>query len=433
MRIALVGYDVEGQASYRYFASQADEIVIFDEAELPRANPPKGVEVISGPQALERLKGMSFDKVVRTPSLAPSKLSGVANVTTATKEFFRCCPAPIVGVTGTKGKGTTCSLVAKLLEAVGKKVWLVGNIGKPALDVLKDIKPEDIVVYELSSFQLWDLDKSPSVAVVLMIEPDHLNIHENFEDYVRAKSNITLHQQPEDIVIYHPDNSYSQAIADASPAINKKKYLTSQGARIDNSRVVIDEQKICSINEIGLLGQHNLENICAAVTAAWEFSRDAAAIAETIKNFKGLEHRLEFVREIKEVDFYNDSFSSAPSASLAAMRSFIRPEVVILGGYDKESSFDDLANEIKLLPNIKKLLLIGETRNKIAQALEAAGAASYEMLETANFEEIIKRAFSVAEPGDVVLLSPGCASFDMFKNFYERGAQFKKIVGEIHV
>ncbi len=433
MKIALVGYDVEGQASYRYFASLAHEIVIFDEAESPRANPPEGVKVISGPQALEHLKGMTFDKVVRTPSLAPSKLSGILNVTTATKEFFQHCPAPIIGVTGTKGKGTTCSLAAKLLEAAGKKVWLVGNIGKPALDVLKDIKPEDIVVYELSSFQLWDLDKSPHVAVVLMIEPDHLNVHENLEDYVRAKTNITLHQQPEDVVIYHPDNFYSQAIADASPAMNKKKYLTSQGARIDNLTVVIDEQKICSISEIGLLGQHNLENICAAVTAVWEFTRDAAAIAEIIKNFKGLEHRLEFVREVKGVGFYNDSFSSAPSASLAAMRSFVRPEIVILGGYDKQGSFDDLANEIKLLPNIKRLLLIGETRNRIAQALEAAGFASYEMLGTANFNEIIKRAFDLAEPGDVVLLSPGCASFDMFKNFYERGAQFKKIVGEIHV
>ncbi len=433
MKLALVGYDVEGQASYRYFASLADEIVIFDEAESPRAAPPEGTKVICGPQALESLKSMSFDKVIRTPSLAPAKLRGVLNVTTATKEFFTSCPAPIIGVTGTKGKGTTCSLIARMLEAAGKKVWLVGNIGKPALDVLNDIKPEHIVVYELSSFQLWDLDQSPHVAVVLMIEPDHLNIHENFEDYVRAKTNITLHQQPEDVVIYHPDNSYSQAIADASPAINKKKYLTSQGARIDNSTVVIDEQKICSINEIGLLGQHNFENICAAVTAAWEFTHDTAAIAETIKNFKGLEHRLEFVREVKGVDFYNDSFSSAPSASLAAMRSFLRPEIVILGGYDKEGSFDDLANEIKLLPNIKKLLLIGETRNKIAQALEAVDITGYETLETANFEEIIERAFGLSEPGDVVLLSPGCASFDMFKNFYERGAQFKKIVGEIHV
>jgi UDP-N-acetylmuramoylalanine--D-glutamate ligase len=432
MKIALAGYDVEGQASYRYFKAQASEMVIFDEAEQPRAAVPEGVEVVAGPHALDALKRRQFDKVVRTPGLSPAKLSGVQNVTTATREFFARCPAPIIGVTGTKGKGTTCSLIARILETAGKKVWLVGNIGTPSLDMLSEIKQDDIVVYELSSFQLWDLEKSPHVAVVLMIEEDHLNVHENFEDYIQAKANIARHQEPEDIIVYHPTNSYSRTIAENSPALTKRKYLHEEGANIVNSTVVIDGQKICSINDIGLLGQHNVENVCAAVTAAWVFTHDVAAIAETVKNFKGLEHRLEFVRDVSGVKFYNDSFSSAPSASLAAMKSFAQPEIVIMGGYDKQGSFDDFAREMKTLPNMKRILLIGQTKNIIAQSLETAGVKQYETLETVDFEEIVERAADLAVSGDIVLLSPGCASFDMFKNFYERGEQYKAIVEKLH-
>ncbi len=232
--------------------------------------------------------------------------------------------------------------------------------------------------------------------------------------------------------MYHPTNSYSRTVAATSPALTKRKYLHEEGANIIDSTVVIDEQKICSINDIGLLGQHNMENVCAAVTATWVFTHDAAAIAEAAKNFKGLEHRLELVRDVSGVKFYNDSFSSAPSASLAAMKSFAQPEIVIMGGYDKQGSFDDFAKEVKTLPNIKKILLMGQTRNIIAQSLEAAGVKQYEVLATGDFEKIVEQATGLAEPGDVVLLSPGCASFDMFKNFYERGEQYKAIVGNLH-
>lgn len=433
MKIALVGYDIEGQASYRYFNSPAADITIFDEAEKPRAVVPDGVEVIAGDQALNTLRHMQFDKVIRTPGLSPVKLEGVQNVTTATREFFARCPAPIIGVTGTKGKGTTCSLIAKILEQAGKKVWLVGNIGKPALDVLDDIQPSDIVVYELSSFQLWDLDKSPHVAVVLMIEPDHLDVHAGFKDYLQAKMNIALHQTPNDVMVYHPTNPDSGAIAASSPAITKKRYFTAEGAQIVNKTVVIDEQNICSIDEISLLGEHNLENICAAVTAVWSFTQNVPAIAQAVKNFKGLEHRLEFVRELRGVKFYNDSFSSTPSATMAAIRSFEDPEIVIVGGYDKKADFTELATFVGGRNNIKKLLLIGQTRHSLADSFAKVNVHNYEVIESADFKAIISQAFAVANKGNVVLLSPGCASFDMFKNFYERGDQFKRMVNELRV
>lgn len=432
MKIALLGYGVEAESAYKYYKNiyPSAEFVSYDDKPEPKNTLPPDVAFMGD---YHDFYDIDADIVVRTPAIAPSRVSSKGTITSATKEFFDKCPAPIIGVTGTKGKGTTCSLIAEILKSAGKTVWLVGNIGAPALDVLEKIQPDDIVVYELSSFQLWELDKSPQVAVVLMIESDHMDVHNNFEDYLEAKMNIALHQTQDDEVVYHPTNTYSQMIAERSPAATKKKYLTSEGAYVVTGTVVIDEQIICSVKEVGLIGQHNLENICAAITATWRFVKDVDAIKQAVAKFKGLEHRLEFVRELNGIRFYNDSFSSVPGATLAAIKSFDAPEIIIMGGFDKQGSFEEFAKVAVRLTNIKKILLIGQTKDSIAESLKKAGMSNFEVMPSTDFKEVVEQAYNQAIPGDVVVLSPGCASFDMFKNFYERGEQYKQIVSDLSV
>lgn len=423
MKVAIVGYDVEGQASYRYFRRQNAEITIYDEADHPRAAPPKGVRVISGPTALEQLAEESYDHVMRTPSLRPDKLSGIPNVSSATKEFFTHCPTSIIGVTGTKGKGTTCSFITEILKAAGKHVHLVGNIGVPALDILPEIKSDDIVVFEMSSFQLWNLDTSPHVAVVLMIEPDHLDVHASMHEYITAKGNIARWQKPTDTVIYYPSNEASSRIANTSVG-TRLPFTKAPGTHVKEDSFYVNEQKICSISTVVVPGNHNLDNAAAAITAAWQFVRDPYVIEKGLHNFKGLPHRIEQVRTVNEVTFYNDSYSSAPGASIAAMKALQTPKIIILGGYDKHVDFKTLAHEVSV-NNVKHAVLIGQTKHVLAEALRSAGYNSYSVSESSTMKDIVSEAASKADSGDIVLLSPGCASFGMFKNFSDRGEQFK--------
>ncbi len=429
MKIALLGYGLEGESAYKYYSGiyTGAEFVIYDNAEVPKYEIPEGVEFIG---SAKDFHDIDADIVVKTPAITPEDVSSRGKVTSVTREFFDACHVPIIGVTGTKGKGTTCTLIAKMLEASGKKAWLVGNIGKPALDVLSQIQDDDIVVYELSSFQLWDIKKSPETAVVLLIEPDHLNVHSSMDEYVQAKANIAKYQKPNDNIIYHPTNSHSAEIANQSDG-NKQRYNTPEGAYVKGEYIMIADQTICSIKEVGLLGAHNLENITAAVTAAWHYTHDIAAIAKVITEFKGLPHHTELVRELDGVRYYDDSFSSAPAATVAAVKSFEAPEIVIVGGFEKNADFDDLVAAIKSQSNIKKLILMGETSPRIAKLLEENGEMRFEVDQTKDFKQIVARASELSEPGDVVLLSPGCASFDMFENFYKRGEIFQDLVNAL--
>jgi len=427
MKIAIAGYGQEGEANYQYWSSLGAELTILDEKQ-PTRSLPKEANVEIGPTVFTNLD--QYDLVIRTASLNPNKLKNAKKVWSASNEFFAKCPAPIIGVTGTKGKGTTSTLIAEILKDAGKTVHLVGNIGTPALAELTNIKPTDFVIFELSSFQLWDLEKSPQTAVVLMIEPDHQDIHASMAEYIDAKANIGKNQTAEDLLVYHPGNPYSAEIAEKSKAL-KKRFLTPEGAYISNGQIVIEENVVCEADQVGLLGKHNLENICAAITAAWNYTQDLDAIKNAVTAFKGLPHRLEFVREANGVSFYNDSFSSTPGATIAAIQSFSQPEILICGGYDRGIDFTDLAKAVAAHKNVKKIVLIGETRQRLAQALDENGVDTYRVLDTQNFSEIVHSAFKSADSGDVVVLSPGCASFDMFKDFYDRGEQFKKIVGEL--
>lgn len=411
MRVAIAGYGVEGRASYKYWQSLGDELTIVDERDKID-DLPSGAATILGMGAFDNLKG--FDMVIRTASLRPNRIYTDGRKWSSTREFFDKCPAPIIGVTGTKGKGTTCSLIANILRAAGKTVHLVGNIGVPALEVLPAVKPTDIVVFELSSFQLWDLDVSPHTAVVLPIEPDHLDVHMSFEEYVAAKTHIARHQTMLDEIIYYEHNQYSKQIADMSIAPIRRKYPFDIGSLANSLRIP---------------GEHNIENASAAIAAAASYVSDIAKIKQGLAAFDGLPHRLKFVREVEGVRYFDDSYSSAPSATIAAMRSFTQPQIILLGGYDKGIEYDDLARELAA-SSVKKAFVYGQTRHKIEAAFVAENISSdkYVVVDSQDFDEIVTLAVREASSGDVVVLSPACASFDMFDNFTRRGEAFIRIV-----
>lgn len=431
MKIAIAGYGAEGKANYVHWNTNGNELTIVDEHEA-LDDLPEGSRTILGAGAFEKLSG--FEMVVRTASLAPRKIKTDGKIWSATNEFFSLCPAPIIGVTGTKGKGTTASLIACILKAAGKTVHLVGNIGIPALDILPQITPSDIVVFELSSFQLWDLEKSPEVAIVLLIEPDHLNIHENFDEYREAKANIRRYQTDENICIFHPTNEHSGYVARSSSKGRAIRYAVPTDGGVYEAEGFFrqGEQAICSVEALQLLGRHNLENACAAITAAKFYSIANVAIEAGLRSCLGLPHRLEFIRELEGVKYYNDSFSSAPSATIAAIKSFTQPEILILGGIDKGSDFSDLVETIEENGNIKTVILIGEIRMKLAELLNPL-SDKVEVLvsDEQTLTPIVELAKSNAQAGDVVILSPACASFDMFKDFYDRGDQFRAVVSRL--
>lgn len=432
MKIAIAGYGLEGESSYRYWSADSDnQITIVDEKQ-PTRELPLDVDTIIGEEAFSKLQG--FDMVVRTAGLAPRKIKTDGKIWSATNEFFAKCPAQIIGVTGTKGKGTTASLIASIFKAAGKKVWLLGNIGVASLEALPEITKDDIVVYELSSFQLWDLERSPHVAVVLLVEPDHLNVHADFDEYVNAKANIRRHQTADDVCVYHPTDVFSQKISQVSNVSKAVRYGIADdgGVYVADGEFRQSDHKICSIAALQLIGNHNVENACAAITVAKVYSLSDSDIESGLKSFQGLPHRIEFIREVGGVKYYNDSFSSAPTATIAAIKSFKQPEIVILGGIDKGADFTGLAQLIASQTNIKAIVIMGQIRRKLEAILKNNNVKSHiEVTDLQVLRPIVDIAKSYAEPGDVVILSPGCASFDMFKDFYDRGDQFRSIVNEL--
>ena len=348
MKIAIAGYGIEGKSNYSYFTNLGHDVVIVDEKDVTDA--PVDASVITGDDAFGKLAG--FDMVVRTAGLAPRKIKTDGKVWSATNEFFARCSAPIVGVTGSKGKGTTSSLIAGILRAAGHTVHLVGNIGVPALDILPDINAHDIVVYELSSFQLWDLEKSPQVAVVLMIEPDHLDVHKDFDEYVAAKANITRHQSRSDVLVYNAGNTVASNIAALSHA-SKVSFPSPQAAHVQEDVFWYGEYKIGNIGALKIPGVHNLDNACAAIDAAWRWVKDGDTITQGLSSFAGLPHRLKFVREVDDVKYYDDSIATTPGSAIAAMKSFSQPKIIILGGSSKGADFTELVQVAKQT-NVKK-------------------------------------------------------------------------------
>lgn len=428
MKIAILGYDTEGRASYDHFSARGDEITICDQNS--DIDTPDGVATQLGPNYLDNLD--RFDLLLRTPGLKPSQILEVnptvaGKISSGTNEFYASCPTRhIVGVTGTKGKGTTSTLITKILEAAGKKVFLGGNIGVPALSFLPEVTADDWVVLELSSFQLIDCRYSPPIATVLMVVPEHLNWHADLQEYIDAKRQLVLQQTADDLVVYNAANETSVNIGESSQARKLPFSVQSAdvaGAHLEGDGIVMDGTEICKTLEVALLGNHNLQNICAAVSATWEaVDHDVTAIRSVITTFSGLEHRLELVRTLDDVRYYDDSFGTTPETAIVAIQAFTEPKIVILGGSDKGASFDELAKAVRD-SNVRHALLIGDMAEKIEAALVRAGFTQY-LPGGSNMTEIVDTAHRLAQPGDVVLLSTGCASFGMFKNYKDRAAQF---------
>ncbi len=441
MKIAILGYGEQGRAAFEYWSKLGNEITVCDQNESVKL--PASVSKNLGANYLANLDG--FDLIVRSPSVHPgdiTKANGadiLAKVTTVTNEFFKVCPTKnIIGVTGTKGKGTTSTLIAKMLEAAGKKVHLGGNIGIPPLDMLKaGIEPDDFVVLELANFQLIDLKTSPHIGVCLMVVPEHLDWHNDTNEYITSKQQLFAHQTEQDIAVYYGQNDYSQHIASVSKG-QKIAYMGAAGADVIENKVTIDGQIICDVSEIKLLGKHNWQNVCAAVTVVWQIDKNVEAIKSVLTTFTGLEHRLELVREFNGVRYYDDSFGTTPETAIVAIGAFEQPKIVILGGSDKGATYDDLAKAV-VSSNVRQVLLIGNTTNPSfkasAPAIEAALRGQKFDSITSTFKpggitanETVQEARKLAQTGDVVLLSTGCASFDMFKNYKDRGEQFKRAV-----
>ncbi len=431
MNIAILGYGVEGESVYSYYHAKYPDasFTVYDNNQETKRPLPTGVKFVGG---VPDFKSITADLAVKTPAIPPWDVEVTGEVTTSTREFLQHCPAPVIGVTGTKGKGTTSSFIKSILEAAGKKVWLVGNIGVGALDVLSQVESTDIVVYEMSSFQLWGLDISPHVAVVLGIEPEHLDVHRDLADYVGAKANITAHQQARDIAIYRQGNQYAERIGKQT-AGSAVAYPDLAGAHVNDDMFWYGEQQLCSVDALKLPGEHNRDNACAAITAVWPWVRDGRDIERGLATFDGLPHRLKFVRSVNGVEYYDDSIATTPGSAIAALAAFDVPKIIILGGSDKGASYDELARTIaKKGDTIKKVLIIGSEGSKIEAALNAVGFARYSNLgSSVTMDEIVESAATAAEPGGVVILSPACASFDMFRDYADRGDQFIAAVNSL--
>jgi UDP-N-acetylmuramoylalanine--D-glutamate ligase len=430
MNVAILGFGIEGQSAYQYFHAQGAHITVCDKnngLELPT-----GVDSQLGEGYLQGLS--RFDIILRTASINPSTIlaanAGVeGKITTVINEFMRVCPTKnIIGVTGTKGKGTTSTLITKILEAAGHQVVLAGNIGVSPLDSLGQITSDTWVVLELSSFQLIDLKKSPHIAVCLMIAPEHLNWHVDLDDYVQAKAQLFAHQTDQDVAIYYADNEYSYDIANASPGA-KITYFAPPGAYVHDDAIVIDEKVICKTSDLRLLGRHNWQNVCAAVTAVWQATKNIDAMRQVLTSFSGLEHRLEFVREVDGIRYYDDSFATTPEAAVVALAVFKEPKVVILGGSDKGVPFDTLARAVKD-SDVRHAVLTGAVAPKLQAALEKVGFSDYSD-GGITMASMVAEARKHAQSGDVVLLSTGCASFGLFHDYKERGNQFKSTVNAL--
>ena len=405
MKIALLGYGKEGKSVETYFKKHYDNLKcdIFENFTYDE---------------IKQRDYSSYDIIFRSPSVPPLHLENESSVT---KYFFDHCPCEIIGVTATKGKGTICSFIKSLLDAHHEDAYLVGNIGTPALDLLDDLTPDSVVVYEMSSFQLWDLEKSPHIAVLGHLEPDHLNVHADYADYLAAKANLTKHQSANDYLIYYRNNPETVKIAESSRA-QQIPYPLNIPADVRDA--------------ITLPGTHNQDNAIAAIAAIAchkNISPDAylsaykSEIIAGLSSFHGLPHRLEFLHELDGVKYYDDNFSTNPSSTRVAINAF--PEdnlVVIIGGRDK-TDYQDLPEiyEILKAPQVKQIILLGESGHELAKRYRDSRFTVAETLE--NAVATARQAAEQIKPA-IVLMSPAAASFDMFKDVYDRGNQYKLLI-----
>ena len=398
----------------------------------------KGVKLQLGEGYLDNLTG--YEVVFKTPSmridseaLVKAKSEG-AYITSEMEEFVRYCKGKIYAVTGSDGKTTTTTIISKLLMEEGYKTWVGGNIGTPLFAQIEEINEKDMVVLELSSFQLMTMNLPIDVAVCTNLAPNHLDMHKDMQEYIDAKKNIYLYQEKDDVLVLNIENDITnsfkkEAKGEVREFSSKKK--VENGAYYEDGILYLDGKEVCKKDDMVIKGMHNVENYLAAF-AATKDDVSIKSMKKVVETFAGVEHRCELVRELDGVKYYNDSIASSPTRTLAGLRAFDKKVIIIVGGYDKHIPFEPLAYEG--YPYIKELIVMGATKDKIKAAfdkLEKEKGIKVNMHFVNNMEEAVKKAKELAKEGDVVTLSPACASFDMFKNFAVRGNVFKKIVKEL--
>lgn len=447
-KIAIIGLGVSNIPLIEYLYKLSTNITVFDKREeklIDNLGIEKikeyNIKLITGKDNLESLKG--FDIIFRSPSCRPdlpeiqAEIERGAILTSEIEMLIELCPGTVVGVTGSDGKTTTTSLIYNIIKQKGYNCYLGGNIGIPLFTKIDEMKPEDIIVLELSSFQLMNMKKSPNISVITNISPNHLDIHKSYDEYIEAKANIFKYQTESDILITNFDNEITKKLSKQAPG--KIVYFSSKekledGVILDDNTIKICEdglrRHVLKVEDILLRGKHNYENICTAIAATLTLA-DVDTQIKVIENFKGVEHRLEFVKEIDGIKWYNDSIGSSPSRTIAGLNSFSEKIVLIAGGYDKHLDYTPIAEPI--INNVSKLILLGQTADKIETAVKnkLQGEKLLSIYRTNSLKEAVETAKKVAIKGEVVLFSPASASFDMFKNFEERGNKFKEIISKI--
>lgn len=442
-RIAVLGIGVSNRPLIQMLLDRGLSVTACDKTE--RSDLDKEVLDLEASGAVLHLgegylEHLQADVVFRTPGMHPNipalcalRENGAA-ITSEMEAFFSVCPCPIIAVTGSDGKTTTTTLIAEILKQAGHKVWVGGNIGQPLLPRAAQMQTDDLAVVELSSFQLMHMKQSPHIAVVTNLSPNHLDVHKDMEEYIEAKTNIFLHQNHGDKLVLNLDNEITASFGKKAAAevsyFSRENYLES-GVCFHDNTIFHNGKEVMERKDIAIPGLHNVENYMAAMAAVEGLASDADVL-EVARNFHGVEHRIELVRELNGVRYYNDSIASSPSRTIAGLHAFDEKVILIAGGYDKQIPFDILGSEI--VAHVKALVLCGHTADKIKNAVIKAPGYDAELLPVLiadDLREAVQAAKKLAQQGDVVTLSPACAAFDQFKNFMVRGKTYKKIVMEL--
>lgn len=442
-RIAILGFGMEGKDLANILPMSVDSITVLDkksETEIDFSDTDKQrIRIICGEDYLK--SGLTeFDIIFRSPGvykhlpeIIEAEKSGVL-ISSATKLFFDLCPAKIIGVTGTKGKGTTSTLIYQILKESKFDVYLAGNIGSPMLSLIPKLTSTSWVVLELSSFQLIDLTTSPYLSVVLNITTDHLDWHRDRDEYIKSKANIVKHQLKSDYAVINADYKDSKNFQKLTKA--QKYYISSKkkvsGVYIEKKQIWLNiesnKENLGNVDDLLLKGAHNWENVNAAICSSYLAGASTQSIRKIIYSFKGLEHRLELVKIIKGVTFYNDSFSTNPQTTIAAVKSFREPMTLILGGFEKKLNYDEMAKVISK-SNVVNIILIGDIAQKIKKSLlKSDYRGEISELGYSSMETIVQKSYQITPKDGVVIFSPASSSFDMFKDYKERGGKFKESV-----
>ena len=446
--VAVIGMGVSNTPLIRTLLRAELKVTVCDKSPRERVEEQAseleslGAKLRTGPEYLAKLH--KADVIFRTPGLSPNTpellkaMAGGSILTSEMELFFQLCPCHIIGITGSDGKTTTTTLISEFLKEAGRNVYLGGNIGRPLLPDVDGMTPDDIAVVELSSFQLMTMDRSPNVAVFTNLSPNHLDYHHTMEEYTQAKLNIFCHQNPQDRAVFNYDNDITRSLAKTAvgrPMLFSRSHRLEEGVYLRDGAIWLTNdmgsREVLSLSEIRIPGVHNIENYMAAIAAVDGIVPDKCVRA-VAQRFTGVEHRIELVRELNGVKYYNDSIGTSPTRTMACLDSFEQKLILIAGGYDKGVPFTQLGVEI--VRQVKALILTGDTAPAIKRAAEAAegyAASGLKILETENLSAAVAAARDIAQEGDVVVLSPACAAFDRFKNFMERGKVFKQLVNNL--